>query len=342
MTGQRANLIVVENGDYELYYDHWCASCLERLVFWGEEFSVRFFRAHNEDKQVWLDTVWCEGGAVIDRERKQLLFFGGESEVYSNLQCRTIYMDLLQYMWKGYSVKWAYNEIVDLAGHVGISREKVIDPTTLEYSDDDLIIAYTFACRDEDVVEGICTVRMLDGNMLVLPMSDLAGGHDVLFCGERLVESLEKFPSRKPESINYSSGFPLHGMHIDFVSKELGFWWAAHPLYIPERLQPFWPGWRIHLWEGNYMNHLQAAGGALIFPKMDTLKCIDIIEKVVCGECRNTSDIFTTIAAFGNNGYSVDEEPFISEVQQCVFDDDYRKNEFRRVAKRYITEMGIG
>ena len=65
--GHRANLIIVENETYTLYYSHWCVNTITRDPFWGPDHAIRFFRAQREvDESGWLDDVRAEGGAVID------------------------------------------------------------------------------------------------------------------------------------------------------------------------------------------------------------------------------------------------------------------------------------
>lgn len=65
--GQRANLIIVEYGKYELFYSHWAANTLTRDLFWSPEFATAFVQMQRQvDESGWLDDVWAEGGAVID------------------------------------------------------------------------------------------------------------------------------------------------------------------------------------------------------------------------------------------------------------------------------------
>jgi len=43
--GQRANLIITRsNGEYDLYYNHWCANTLPIYLFWGPEHAEKFIR----------------------------------------------------------------------------------------------------------------------------------------------------------------------------------------------------------------------------------------------------------------------------------------------------------
>ncbi|GIP11396.1 hypothetical protein P4H94_06290 [Paenibacillus macerans] len=54
--GQRANLIIVRNNYYELYYSHWCANTLPKDLFWGEQHAVKFIEMQKQvEESGWLD-----------------------------------------------------------------------------------------------------------------------------------------------------------------------------------------------------------------------------------------------------------------------------------------------
>ena len=81
--GQRANLILVEKGKYQLFYSHWCANTLPRDLFWGPDHAQAFIRIQRPvGDSGWLDDVWAEGGAILDIDRKCLLLYGGEDILY--------------------------------------------------------------------------------------------------------------------------------------------------------------------------------------------------------------------------------------------------------------------
>jgi hypothetical protein len=74
--GHRANYIIIQNGDWDLFYDHWGAQSVSHDLFHGPELALERIREKDrvEDREL-LDDVWCEGGASIDVDRKRLLFF---------------------------------------------------------------------------------------------------------------------------------------------------------------------------------------------------------------------------------------------------------------------------
>ncbi len=127
--GQRANLIVVGEADYELYYSHWRANMLNRDLFWGPKHALAFIRPQRSraDGADWLDDVWAEGGALMDPGRCLLLWWGGE-DVLHEVPLRRLQLELMANPWQGWDVRWAHEGIADLADHVGVPRAQVLSP----------------------------------------------------------------------------------------------------------------------------------------------------------------------------------------------------------------------
>ncbi len=124
--GQRANLLIVRNQSYELYYSHWCAYTLPVSLFWGEQYAIRFIELQKQvDESGWLDDKWAEGGAVLDLERRVLLFYGGEDILY-DVPLRNGLLRLMKNNWPGWEIRWAHEGIADLAAYVGYPAEKVL------------------------------------------------------------------------------------------------------------------------------------------------------------------------------------------------------------------------
>jgi len=103
--GQRANLIVGQQGRWRLYYDHWCANRLDVELFWGPEPARRFIEQFDAvDESRWLDEVWCEGAAVPDLDDRVLVFFGGE-DIIGDITLRRTHLSLMRDMWPGWQIK---------------------------------------------------------------------------------------------------------------------------------------------------------------------------------------------------------------------------------------------
>ncbi|MGZ7441798.1 hypothetical protein [Paenibacillus sp. TH7-28] len=164
--GQRANLIIVRNNYYELYYSHWCASTLPQDLFWGEQHAVKFIEMQKQvDESGWLDDVWAEGGAIVDLDKKKLVFYGGEDILY-HVPLRNLDLKLMRTIWSGREIAWAYEGILDLANYVGYPKEKI-----LTYGEDDLKDASLEPPEEKDWVDTIASVMFPQNELLLFPLS---------------------------------------------------------------------------------------------------------------------------------------------------------------------------
>jgi hypothetical protein len=125
--GNRANLVIVEDGDWTLHYAHYAhyahwAGCrmLDGLAF-GPEHALRYIGAHRLcPKDEWTGPLWADGGALVDVDRRRLLFFGEER--MSTMPERRAMLEVLATMWPDYAVGWAYGGTDELAAYVGAER----------------------------------------------------------------------------------------------------------------------------------------------------------------------------------------------------------------------------
>ena len=119
--GNRANLVIVENGQWQLHYSHW-AGCrmLDALAF-GPDFALRYIRSHRLcAKDEWTDPVWADGGAVVDVDRRRLLFFG--DELMTTMAERRAMLGVLALTWPDYSVGWAYGGTDEMVAYLDADR----------------------------------------------------------------------------------------------------------------------------------------------------------------------------------------------------------------------------
>lgn len=125
--GQRANFAIGNSLGYELFYSHWCANTLTSDLFWGSEHALRFVRQQRpvDAENGWLDTVWAEGGAVIDPSNKLFMLYGGESLLF-DVPLRRLFLKLLRVAWQGWTIRWASEGIVEIAEYPGVERGRVI------------------------------------------------------------------------------------------------------------------------------------------------------------------------------------------------------------------------
>lgn len=270
--GQRANLVIVKQDGYDLYYNHWCANTLPRDLFWGPEHAISFIQTQNKVEQTdWLDDIWAEGGAVIDEAKKLLLFYGGEEE-QSNIPYRRLFLELMQRVWGEWEIQWAHEGIVDLAEYVGVPREKV-----LAGKDDDLISADLEPPEEKEWVDTIASIRFEDEDVLIFPL--YGGIEGCLLHGAELLRNCNKSFGYKQFNIDeWTSDFPSSGFHIDAMEQRIEIWHGDEFSNIIHRLKEKWPGWEIREHNDQFEMHAQITAGALQFPKVDSTKILSEIK----------------------------------------------------------------
>ena len=153
--GQRANFVIVKNGDWRLYYDHWCANRIDVELFWGPRLAAAFIEQLEPlaDRDDWLDDVWCEGGAVLDLDRRELTWFGGE-DILMDVPLRRACLALMKRQWPGWEIRWAAGAIVDLGACVEVSADQLTDPDKSSDRKD-----FELLTDDPELNETLLTVR---------------------------------------------------------------------------------------------------------------------------------------------------------------------------------------
>jgi len=118
--GNRANFVIVKDQDWQLYYSHWGGCRILDALIGGPELALRYAASLRRcEKNDWCDPSWADGGAVVDLDRRRVLFFGEPLMVSMNE--RRALMDVLATVWPDYEICWAYDGTEELAGYVGAS-----------------------------------------------------------------------------------------------------------------------------------------------------------------------------------------------------------------------------
>ncbi|MCA9184371.1 MAG: hypothetical protein R3E01_25650 [Pirellulaceae bacterium] len=280
--GQRANLILVADRQYELYYSHWCANTLPRDLFWGPDHATKFVQIQRSvDESGWLDNIWAEGGAVVDRDNKVLMLFGGEDVLY-DVPLRRVYLQMLQRVWGQWTVRWAHQGIADLADYVAYPRYLVCS----EWHDDVPDEASPLAPPErKDGTNVVGTVRLADGTVRVFPLAGSVASY--LFAGPDIVAHCPEAEAVDCERINEWCGdsFPLGGFHIDMAAKSLDYWTA---FYAPEPVGAamMWPGWQVTWHRDRYESQVLATDGRLAFPFSSTETLQQRVSEMLLRESR--------------------------------------------------------
>jgi hypothetical protein len=259
--GQRANLLVLENGNRTLYYDHWCANRLEVELFWGFDETLHFIRQRDPvGEEEWLDEVWCEGAAVVDVDRKTLLFFGGE-DVAFDVRLRNIHLDLLRRQWPGWDVRWAAEGILSIADYLGLPRD------SFAYENDRAPSPFVH----DKYFNLLVTEATADG----LRLTRLGGNVSALEAGPASLDAvlgakwLGLIPLVRFRRALTWRDFPDGGVHLDRARRTLATWWSGDTGDARRRVERAWPGWTIDWLFDDYARHFALCGGALTVPAID-------------------------------------------------------------------------
>ena len=255
--GNGANLVIVENQDWDLYYDHWAGCRILDSLIGGPELALRYIRSQRQcEKTEWTDPIWADGGAVVDLDRRRLLFFGDELMV--EMPERRALMAVLEQLWPGYAICWAFDGTVELAGYVGADlRPYAWDkqpPVELT--------------RDRDALCHLVSVKDIAGGVRLWPL------HWELSSAWRGPELLDALPGRGVKSLTLNK-IPEGGVHIDLAEQMVGVWQTADTLGIFHELHDLWPGWHTECWEDRFEEQLKHCGAALRVPEVDLVAGID-------------------------------------------------------------------
>lgn len=82
----------------------------------GPEMATRYILAQ-ETSEFWTDGLWSDGGLVLDLVAHRLLFFG--DEIMTTMNERRAMLQVLEIVWPGYSISWAYGATAEIAASVG-------------------------------------------------------------------------------------------------------------------------------------------------------------------------------------------------------------------------------
>lgn len=303
--GQRANLLIVEGGQYQLFYSHWCANTLPRDLFWGPKYAVQFIRQQRavDQESGWLDDVWAEGAAVVDLDRQVLLLFGGEDILY-DVPLRRVYLDCLGRVWKDWEVRWAHEGIVAIADYVGVPKTKVLS------AEKDGAVCSLAPPQERDWTDLVGSIRWGADWIRLYPMAgdvdaSLASGPELLNAPEA-AGGLTTLPLGE-----WAKSFPTGGFHIDVPSQIVEFWTARDAPDVLWRVSKHWADWTVRWHQDEFEFQLERTEG-LQFPGYTWAKLEkQIAEMLLYEPGRSGADTVRELAAqMGAEGQPVDINPW--------------------------------
>ncbi|MEV5878389.1 hypothetical protein AB0L75_30020 [Streptomyces sp. NPDC052101] len=238
--GARAQYVVVENGAWQRYYSHWAANRVVEDLLPGPVAATRCFRA-NQETDAWLDDVWCEGAALVDHDRRILLWFAFADSWADCVAARAV----LARTWPGWDVRFAHDGMGDLTHHLGLGRDLTREPGWFETFEPSW-----FADTENTEPWSVVSLRLPGGSVRAWG----SGGEPIglVACGPGLIDLLVPSPTTPSPS-----DMPYGGVHYDPQARTVSLWTVQPAVGIHNWPLPGWENWVLDF-RGD--DHTQQAG----------------------------------------------------------------------------------
>ncbi len=316
--GQRANLVLVREEGFDLYYTHWAANTLPNDLFWGPSHAVRFIEAQRGREQgaEWLDEVWAEGGAVLDPGRRVLLLYGGE-DVLHDVPRRRVHLELMRERWSGWDLGWAHEGIADLAEYVGVPRETGLVPSDAVEPD------WTYELtppKDRSWTSAVVSVLDGVGQLRLLPTDDRL--EDAVTDPRFLPKALSAAGPDRCDLGDWTSSFPGSGAHVDVRRRRLELWNAPDkPDVIARATRALPEGWTFAWHRDRFEAQLESTDGALAFPAFDDAELVDRCRRSLLTPHRPI-DVLGIMGRVAGEGSKVEVNPYALRDDRPAVDPD--------------------
>jgi hypothetical protein len=237
--GHRANFVLVEQGKATIYYSHWGAKTIPDMLVAGPDRCWNSIQRLTPGSEL-LDNVWAEGGLLLDRDQRRLLFWGGEEIKYTPY-LRRVFLPALRLLWPEWTVEWALYGVADLADALHIDRSAVLIGEFAEgfhpenpLSDEVLL--------ENEFETTLITIKEKDGMVLNYRMCGLPGS--ILSVGPHLLDVLAR---KKPDTLPHERDEEFEeGAFLDLANRQIWVWEKStlDPRYLAA-LRTLWPGWYV-------------------------------------------------------------------------------------------------
>lgn len=286
--GQRANLILVNDGKYDLYYSHWCANTLPGDLFWGPEEALSFIKQQQLTDE-WLDDRWAEGGVMMDLDRKFMLWYGGEDILY-DIPLRRQLFALMQPLWSGWEQQWAKGGIIDMARYLNYPLEQV---RSVEYTAD--LPSFIEPEQKGGFIRTIASLVFSNGEMRIFPIH--ATFDEYLLAGESFLQAIDPALGQEKLVVAESTeDFPDQGFHLDMVRQTLDIWYAGAESDLIPHVKKCWAGWTVTDLGDQYEQQSTLTDNAVVFGQPSELELTERLRRMLVRA--NSSSPVDTVKRF--------------------------------------------
>ncbi len=136
--GHRTNYIILEDGQYAIYYSHWDAVAIAEKLFYGAKPLLEYVYSLDMVEDL-LDDIWAEASLVIDLDLHKVLFWGDEilSQQYFAIP---FFIQLLEEnTWPDWKIKYAFKGQVEIAEYIGIDPKVVMNKDKVEILESEIL-----------------------------------------------------------------------------------------------------------------------------------------------------------------------------------------------------------
>jgi hypothetical protein len=298
--GNRANYVIVENGQAQIFFSRWGALTIPSVLLSGPEGTLEYICQLTPDESL-LNNVWAEGGVLVNVDTHRALFWGGNS-IAEHPYLRRPLLTALSLLWPGWSIDWALFGVADLARSIGWEVSQVLDnqfAQTAFLAGNEAVVTETQLLESLHAKDPktILSIRRNTGEvkdyLLILeeffdgdPQTfyQLATLYQALSLGPRLLNLLPiestSFPPKEG-----SKQEPHQGAYVDEEMQTIWIWEneTLDSRYL-EAVARRWPGWQVQGHVEGMVRHVILSGRDPAAVKVSAQQAVQELITTLTGE----------------------------------------------------------
>lgn len=235
----RANFVLIENRQVQLYYSTYALST-PAILAQGLEFCESLFKKHICCEYL-LDNAWAEGGILIDKDNKLVLMFGGEEIAPFPAAQRQYVQYMMETSWQGWNVKYCFQGNIDIAQYLGMMDNRLLADGMLP--DFFEIDQWTYEYLNVEEPYGVITI-INNGYIADYALNWLGNGiYKGIASGPNLKDVI---PKEMRLEKWYNEIYTSQCLLIDYDSRCLYVCWGGHSDHRAlEEVARIWKGWEV-------------------------------------------------------------------------------------------------